>query len=445
MSRRGISSTVVTLLGVTALLIGMVAFTATVVYFARALQLATEIAGSYAGESKAVVGVYAIMEMEKAGDILVNKTYLIVENLWPDEVTIDHVAVAFKSGSQTPEKNMDVKLKPGQSIQLKPSDIDPNLQVYDNDFWRFKREVDYIKIHADVGRQGVGFKAYPGYKALIGQYGAGATSTTQSGSYTSTVTVTTTITQTSTYITTPTRTVTTTCTYNTCVQREYQTGYITTRLRAPTIITITETSFITRGYCIILSTTTTLYLKSTSTTIVTSKIGDVTCAVCGVCPAGTHQAPEYIQYFTTIILALTLLPSYGMLSNRRGLPFILIALLALLVVGKMPASTGAAPSTVATTTSTVTVTTTSIITSTAPPVTSTVTSTVLSTETRCRGVQTTITVIDRPIQTSTTTKQITTSCLFGIIYNTATKASLQTIVATYTALLYSLTCRSAVQ
>lgn len=452
MSRRGISSTVVTLLGVMALLIGMVAFTAIAVYLARAAQSANEAAGSYAGESKAVVKVYAILEMEKSGDILLNKTYLILENLWPDEVTVDHVVVASKSGSIIAEKNLNMKLKPGESTQMRPSDIDPSLLAYDNDFWRFKREVGSIEIHADVGRQGVAFKAYPGYRAFINQYGAAPTSTTQSGSYTSTVTVTTTITSTSTYFTTPTRTVTTTCTYKACIQREYQTGYITTRLQAPTTVTVTQSSFVTSGWCIIRPTSTTLYLTSTSTTIVTAKIGDVTCAVCGVCPAGTYQAPGYSQsghsipYLTAMVLALTLLPSYGRLSARGRLGLILTALLVSLLVERISLTVGAASSTFTATTSTVTVTITSTVTLTAPPATSTATSTIISTETRCRGVQTTITVIDRPIQIFTTTRQITKSCLrLMTIYNTVTQVSLGRTLTTYTASLHSLTCQSTVQ
>ena len=160
-SRRGVSATVVTLFGVVAILIGMVAFTALTVYLVRAYQTSTGIVESYAEESKSVVKVYAVLFMENSTDRVLNKTVLIFENLRPDEVKIDHVAVVGSSGSLLVEKETNIVLNPGQAGWIRPSELDSSLAPYDEDFWKFKREVEYLEIHIDVGGSGSSFKSYP--------------------------------------------------------------------------------------------------------------------------------------------------------------------------------------------------------------------------------------------------------------------------------------------
>jgi hypothetical protein len=263
-SRRGISATAATLLGVLALLIGLLAFTATTVYLVRAVQAGSAMAGAYAGESKALVKVYAALEMEKSGNTVLNKTYLIFENLWPDVLTIDHIAVASKSGSLIAEKPMSMSLRPGQSIQLKPSDIDPSLSIYDNDFWRFKREIGYIEMHADVGGQGSSFISYPEYKDLLAIEKTISPSTIVT-TVTQTMTSTTTITSTATPTTVTsaiTRTVTGTVTHTVTNTITYTVTGTVTQIVIPITTTVTRTATVT--------TTPTSTVTSTATVTVTS-------------------------------------------------------------------------------------------------------------------------------------------------------------------------------
>ena len=494
LSRRGVSATVATIFGVVALLLGMVAFTAVAVYLARMAYSGSAMAGAYAGESKALVKVYAVLDMEKSGDTVVNKTYLIFENLWPDELTVDHVAVASKSGGMMAEKPLNIKLKPGESVQMKPSDIDPSLSIYDEDFWRFKREVGYFEIHVDVGGAGSSFKSYPEYKVgssplemVTTTVGGSTATTTVTKTVTSTITTTPTSTMTATststytYVTTPTTTVTTTCTYTTCSQVNLATTYAVVRVTAPTTVVVTETSYTRLVNCYILSTSTiTSYLTSTTTTPSATRIGSTTCGVCGRCPTGVYSASSYqpagqdvytpyASYLTAPIIALALAPTR--LSPRRWWrptqAAITLTILVLLLT--IPQNVGAQTITVTvtgtTTTSTVTttvtttltstapattvtatITTTVTVTSTAPTSTYTVTSTKLSTEYRCYRDTTTITITERPITISTTTKYTSSSCAYAWpITVTVTKVSIwSTVTAVYYVDTYWVVCQRTV-
>jgi len=434
-SRAGISATAATLLGVLALLIGLLAFTATTVYLVRAAQVGSSIAGAYAGESKALVRVYAALEMERSGNLVLNKTYLIFENLWPDELMIDHIAVASKSGSLIADKPISMSLRPGQSIQLKPSDIDPSLSIYDNDFWRFKREVGYIEMHADVGGQGASFRSYPAYRAETGPLvietvespSATATTTvtktvtsTATITPTSTITSTATATATSTYVTTPTKTVTTTCTLTTCsITQNPATTYAIVRVTGPTTsFIVTATSIVANRYCIITTVYSNAFLTSTTTTPAPTRAGTISCAVCGTCPTGLYgscpcpigtptplyqmpaqqvsgegERPAHAIYFMAPIAALALAPT-RISPGRRRLALMMIALIllaALLIPRAVKAQTITVTATGSTTTTTLTSTTTTTVTITAPPTTTTTTTTVTSTITVTSTAPTTTT------------------------------------------------------
>jgi len=395
----------------------------------RAVQSGSAMAGAHAEESKALVKVYAVLEMVRSGNALLNKTYLILENLWPDELTIDHVAVASKSGSLIAERGLSISLRPGMSIQLKPSDIASSLSIYDDDFWRFKREVGYIEIHVDIGGQGASFKSYPEYRAEAGPLmietvaspDRTVTTTvtrtetrTVTTTPTSTITSTATSTVTSTYVTTPIITVTTTCTLTTCsISRYPATAYTIVRVTGDiTRVTVTVTSVVTHYYCILSTVTQTLFLTKTTTTPNPKRVGTISCAVCGTCPTGlhgscpcpvgtptplyqipVHQATEqdgyplHALYFMTPIAALALAPTHMNPRRWRGLTSAVIALvvLALLAVPLIPRGVGAQTITVTvtgvTTTSTVTSTTTTTVTATAPTTTVTTTTTITSTKT----------------------------------------------------------------
>ena len=453
LSRRGVSATVATLFGVVALLLGMVAFTATTVYIVRAAQSGSAAVGSYAGESKAVVKIYAVLEMEKSGDVLLNKTYLVMENLWPDEATIDHVAVASRSGSLVAEKALSIKLKPGESIQVKPSDIDPSLAAYDDDFWRFKREVGYFEIHVDVGGQGSSFKSYPEFK--VGSSPLEMVTMTAGGS---TITTTVTRTVTTTYVTTPTKTVTTTCTHTTCIQRNIVGGYTVVRVRAPTTIVVTKTIIIPE-YCFVTYTVTiTSYLTSTTTTVKGVRVGKTTCDLCGRCPTGIYGAstlnvhPPQTLYLIAPVIALALAPKAKIPGKRRSIALALAAL-AILVSLASPHNVKAETITITvtgtgtTTTATITSTTTTTVTSTAPTKTYTVTSTVLSTEYRCYKSTTTVTITDRPIIVSTSTLYKSSSCHSLLPTATVTKTIVtirSTVTGVYYVSTYWVVCRRSV-
>lgn len=492
MNRKAISATAATIFGVVAIIIGMLLFTYMAVGIVRSFQAGSAMAGAYSGESKSVLKAYAVLEMEKSGDTVVNKTYIVFENLVPDEVTVDHIALASKSGAIITEKALNIKLKPGESIQLKPSSIDSSLSVYDNDFWKFKREVAYFEIHVDVGGAGSSFKSYPEYKIegtpLEIDVETGVQTVTETvtvtsteiGTYTitptSTETATTTSTYTSTYVTTPTKTVTTTCTYKTCIQRNYATYYTTVKVTAPVNIIVVKTSYTKLINCYTVGTTTTTYLTSTTTSPKGSIIGTITCGVCGICPTGIYPYQSvgynpintFTPYIMAGIIALSLIPTS--FSKKRGLSISLIIIISLsltagfsntlaetitVTVTGSPTTTTVtttitttstttitgAPST---TTTTVTSTVTTTVTSTAPTVTSTVTSTVLQTETRCNLVKSTITITDRPIIVSTSTKYSSTSCPYAWpVYVTETIVSVwSTVTHVYYVDYYRVTCQS---
>ena len=454
-SRRGVSATVATLIGVVALLLGMVAFTATTVYLVRAVQSGSAIAGGYAGESKALVKVYAVLEMEKSGDRLLNKTYLVLENLWPDELTVDHVALASRSGGLIAEKPLSIRLKPGEAVRMKPSDIDPRLALYDEDFWRFKREVAYFEMHVDVGGGGSSFKSYPEYRVrpspptatpeptitptvtptvtatrtltrtLTKTLTKTATTATSTATVTTTVTpttttttatttVTTTVTSTatstvtatitSTYVTTPTTTVTTTCTKTVCSQVNLPRTYTVVRVTAPTLVTVTVTSYTERVGCSIYISKTTTFLTATTTYVRGKLAGWTTCSICGECPEANRAAPS--QYtgqgssppYTLLYTLYLMAPIVALtLAPRRGhkgwgrLTPIVAALMVMVAPLAIPQSMEAQTVTV-TVPSTSTVT---VTTTTTETVTSTVTTTVTSTApTSTRTVTSTATLTE---------------------------------------------------
>ena len=253
-SRRGVSATAVTLFGVVAILIGMAAFTALTVYLVRAYQTSQGLVESYAGEGKAVVRVYAVLLMENSTDRVLNRTILVFENLWPDLIRIDHIAVVGKSGSLISERETSILLKPGQGGWMKPSQLDSSLAVYDDDFWKFKREVGYLEVHVNVGGSGSSFKSYPIFLGQpvvrVEEGAAGIPTIVIVYLYSSTDTwVTSWNTRTETATTTPTLTVTTTKTqtakyYVTVTQTSTQTSTTTTRTTLTTTSTPTYTTVI---------------------------------------------------------------------------------------------------------------------------------------------------------------------------------------------------------
>lgn len=351
------------------------------------------------------------------------------------------------------EKALSIKLKPGESIQLKPSDIDSSLSIYDNDFWRFKREIEYFEIHVDVGGAGSSFKSYPDYKVEGGPL---EIVTTVAGGES---TITATVSATSTYVTTLTTTTTTTHTRTTCTQLNYVTGYTTARTTSTTWITVTETT--STGYysCSFRRFYRIIYVTVTETDVKVIGAGTVTSATCGTCPAGIYSVPSHGQtqpyslYIIAPLIALALSPS------RLRMPRKTTTMAALLLLASIPTSILAssysphqpwlaetitvtvttAPTATTTVTQTVTATTTSTITE-----TSTVTSTVLSTETRCRGVQTTITETTTWVTTTATTKYTTCTSHGQRIDITMTIVLTEAVERDITVPTYRLVCRTTV-
>lgn len=80
MNRKAVSAIAATIFGVLAIIIGMLIFTYMAVGMVRSFQAGSAIAGAYAGESKSVLKAYAVLEMEKSGNTVVNKTYLVFQN-----------------------------------------------------------------------------------------------------------------------------------------------------------------------------------------------------------------------------------------------------------------------------------------------------------------------------------------------------------------------------
>jgi hypothetical protein len=496
-SRAGISATAATLLGVLALLIGLLAFTATTVYLVRAAQAGSSIAGAYAGESKALVKVYAVLEMEKSGNSVLNKTYLIFENLWPDVLIADHIAVVSKSGSLIVEKDLGIiLLKPGQQLLLKPSEIDPTLSIYDNDFWRFKREIGYIEMHVDAGGQGMSFKSYPEYRAEAGPLIIEPVYVTTTD-VTNTVVI---VTSTTTTIT-PTVTITTTCSLTSCsITRVPATAYTIVRVSMPAqYVTVTATVVRTNYYCITTYVPYTTWVTTRYTTVDQTMAGTISCAVCGSCsqglygscpcpissttsgsPAtsslrglysipnqsyqavGQNEYPFHTLYFMAPIAALALAPTHMSPRRWRGLApaVITLTMLALLIMpiisrGVKAQVTGAT-STVAsastttgmstvtiTNTKTVTTTSTKTITVTAPTSTKYVCSTSITTEYKCSGATVTLTFTEWPLIITTTTKYVTADCRymqFPVYTITITTVYTSTRAVGYQIDIYSLRC-----
>jgi len=475
-NRKGISAVAATVFGIIALLIGLTVFSALTLALIRGVGSSGEIVEYRALESKSIVKIVVELVQEKSGDKLLNKTYIAFENIWPDEVTIDHIAIVSKSGQKILDKAMNIQLKAGGSIRVKPSQIDQSLQIYDEDFWKLKREVDYVEMHANVGKSGSSFKSYPVYSIYGGEspeiiittttvYPATTTTktvtitTTKTTTPTTTKTVTTTSTMTSTYTTTPTVTTTKTCTYTTCKQQLIATGYTAIRTSIPTYITITETSYSTIGRCRMVTHYSIIWVTSTKVTIIGSRLGTITCGVCGTCPTTIYQSSSPPASNTLYYIAIPLLLIGGVIPRRFSRKELIITFL---ILGLFTSSlfedvlsegvtvtvteTGTATTSTVTTTSTttytstaptttvtstVTTTITTTLTSTAPTITSTIISTTLTTETLCLGVKYTIIVTERPIIVITSTKLSSTNCYY---YRSVTIT--ETIIITHSVVTY---------
>lgn len=260
MSRKGISAVAVTVFGVTALLIGLLIFSTLTLALVRGVNSGGEMARYKAEEYKAVIRVVVELVQERSGESLLNKTYIVLENTWPGDITIDHVALVSKTGQKILDRTLNIMIKAGGSVKLAPSQIDQTLKVYDEDFWKFKREVDYIEIHTDFGEVGASSKSYPIYSisgggnleifittvalsgSIVANIETATTTTTMTATPITMITETATSTKTSTYITTLTTTITTTCIYTTCKQQSYATGYTTVKVTVLTTIIVYKTS-----------------------------------------------------------------------------------------------------------------------------------------------------------------------------------------------------------
>lgn len=422
MNRKAVSATAATIFGVIAIIIGMLIFSYLAVGIVRSFQASSGIVGGYAEESKAVLRAYAVLDIEKSGNTILNKTYLVFENLVPDEVAVDHIAITSKSGAIISDKSLQIKLKPGESVQLKPSEIDQALAVYDGDFWRFKKEIGYFEIHVEVGGVGSSFKSIPVFRMgsnpieIVTTSIGGATTTTA----TTTITRTETSWETSTY--TSTIRVTTTCTKTTCRQQDYVTEYIVVTSRVPqTTLTVTKTVFTDTWICRTIRTITyysTYYATVTRTEVISSLLGRVTCS-CGQCPTGVYYVPRTSEnsqslaiYMLAPLFALAVAPEHFKLDRRRlALAIIILILATVLITPNMGSAqtitvtvTGTNPTTETTTITTTSTTTITSTTTTTVTSTVTVTTTSLVTEYRCSGVASTITVTERTITISTSTK-----------------------------------------
>jgi hypothetical protein len=505
-SRRGVSATAVTLFGVVAILIGMAAFTALTVYLVRAYQASQGLVESYAGEGKAVVRVYAVLSMENSTDRVLNRTFLVFENLWPDLVKIDHIAIAGRSGSLMLDKPVNIALKPGQAGWLKPSELDGSLSVYDEDFWRFKREVGYFEIHVNIGGSGSSFKSYPVFVGqpvikVEGQAGiptvvlifihsstnkwvTGWVTQTRTVTTTPTVTVTETktitahhltVTKTSTRVTTTTTrttiTTTSTPTYTTaiyftvcetvCSEKTLPTAYTVVEETSYTpTVTVTETIIKECSGTVCQTVTTSrsgckydiktverrTYVWATRTEASASTIYALF-SICGACEAPTKT--------TTITPTVTLTSTTYKTTKTYTITattFVTATATAEprtereVTYVTVPASSVYGTITV-TTTETVTSTQTSTRTVTlyapAKTVTSTGTTTVRASETRYRGSTTTLTLIHQYPTITTVYTTITISCQQDTdIVVSETTVIQRTTTTTATQTIYKMTCRT---
>lgn len=424
-NRRGISAVAVTIFGVIALLIGLLMFSTLTLALVRSVGSGGEIAGYRAQEHKAFLRVLAILSQEVSGGTLLNKTYIVIENMWPGDVAVDHIAITSKTGQKILDKTFSLTIKAGGSVRLAPSQIDQTLQVYDNDFWKFKREVDSVEFHADIGGVGASFVSNPAY-IVGGSVPEVVVTTTTAQRTTTTATTYVTATTTSMIVTTPTTTVTTTCTRTTCSQILIQPTYytISTSTVYPWTVTKTQilecrtiyTSYRYITTCSVVESpgyycyyTVNRYYTGLYVTVYTTSIDhtviSTSCPICGTCPAGVYGSSEKISGDVSWQLYMIPLLSLAFIPRRLNSKKITLMVSVLLLFSVFSYLTGvkASPNTITVTvtvtgtptTTTVTSTTTHTVTSTstAPPATTTTTYTSLVTETRCLGRGTTTAVV----------------------------------------------------
>lgn len=469
MNRRGVSAVAVTVFGVIAILLGLLAFSTLTLALIRGVGSGMEIAERRAGESKAIVKVYVELAQEFSGGTLLNKTYIVFENLYPGDVTIDHVAIVSKGGQRILDKAVSLTIRAGGSVKLRPSQIDPALQVYDQDFWKLKREVGYVEMHADVGG-GTSFKSHPIY--FVAGRIPEIIITTTTAAPTAITTVTTTATATVTSTTTPTRTITvtrtTTLTCTACQQWPIITSAVIVTVTQPMYVPVTHTVIDTATRRCTIRTYYT-WTRVTVTTTVTTLVRDtVTCEECGACPRATQcggnsplsqtHHPLHL-YLSAPLLAAWFIPR-NLLRGSKTWGLILFVLLS---SGSLTAFMATCPRDVSAEGATVTVTvttgqpttvtttvgTTTTVTSiqTAPATTVTVTSTVTSTtevtRVRCLGITITWTITTTPVIADT--QKITTPCSDRRITVTVTEIS--TYMHTHLLVVdsHSITCLTTVR
>lgn len=417
----GVSAVAVTIFGVAALLMGMLMFAATALYLTRAFEQSSGIAEYRAGESKKLVRAYAVLDPEPSGGALINKTYLILENAWPDAIVIEYLAVVKKSG-QVVGREVSIEVAPGTFVQMKPSDIDPSLQAYDGDFWMFKREVDYLVLSAGGGS----YISHLEYRHNVTGV-AVETSTigsTTTVTVTATTTTTTTRTETATYVTTPTATAGTVTQTSTLCQ--IYTGYITaasasTRYQTVTVWETKVVSWCGTTYCpLCTSCTSTVYATITTTSTGVGFTARYTLTgYCGACDltGGQSGAP-----------ALLLAGAWMLYGGRAQT-------ITVTVTAGQP-TTSTATYTATTTTVTSTATTTKTSTSTAPAVTTTATSYATITKTVYSGAKTAVVVTSTVVSTKTTTSTVP----YGVVSVTITKTVLSGKTTATTISGYSIKC-----
>lgn len=149
-----------------------------------------------------------------------NQTLLNLYGAGKLPITLDYLLVQAKNGTVLAEKSGSIiTVNPGDNLTITPSALDPRLAVYDNDFWKMRREVGRLTLHSPNGGS---------YDASWGVF-ASSKPTIRNASYTTTFT---------TSSTTVTLTTTTT-------SFETSTTFTT---RTLTMVTYTETIYATAWY-----------------------------------------------------------------------------------------------------------------------------------------------------------------------------------------------------
>lgn len=98
-------------------------------------------------EGKHILEIRIRPIIDNSTGTVVYRSRVCILNKHYSSISFDYLAVFKKGHRISLEKPIFFRLRPSENITVKPSTLDPSLSVYDDDYFGFKKDVEYLLFH----------------------------------------------------------------------------------------------------------------------------------------------------------------------------------------------------------------------------------------------------------------------------------------------------------